>query len=182
MTRTAEDADATPLDTVGEVVDCLYDILSDTATSAFGWALVGDEEMEEAPQAYLQAPPQYVPPYPPDADLYACRKPGDGASLLGLRRGVLPQGECGCCIQCAAAEAVKKPTVHIHIDAKHSRTCVEVNQGGKCWKASADEATVSNGRLILEGDVHGESEDGSTQFTADKIVRDLDGLEIQVGD
>ena len=33
MTRAAEDADATPLDTVGEVVDCLYDILSDTATT-----------------------------------------------------------------------------------------------------------------------------------------------------
>ncbi len=37
LTNAAEDDDATPLDTAGEVVDCLFDILSDTATSAFGW-------------------------------------------------------------------------------------------------------------------------------------------------
>ena len=34
LTNAAEDDDATPLDTAGEVVDCLFDILSDTATSA----------------------------------------------------------------------------------------------------------------------------------------------------
>jgi len=177
MARAAEDTDATPLDTVGEVVDCLYDILSDTATSAFGWAIGADEDEEEAPQAYLQAPPQYAPPSP--AGLReSINQETRPCSVCG---SACPKAEYGC-VQCAAVAAAKKPTLHIRIDAKHSRTCVEVNRGGKCWKASADQVTVSNGHLILEGDVHGESDDGSTQFTADKIVRDLDGLEIQIGD
>ena len=91
MARAAEEADATPLDTVGEVVDCLYDILSDTATSAFGWAIGADEDEEEAPQTYLQAPPQTMPSYP-SARICVPASRADGGTLLDLWHGVLLQG------------------------------------------------------------------------------------------
>lgn len=182
MTRAAEDTDATPLDTVGEVVDCLYDILSDTATSAFGWALGEDDDAEEAPQAYLQTPPQYVPlPPPAQICMPASRVTVQPCSVCGSAS--CPKGECGCCIQCAAAEAAKKQTLHIRIDAIHGRKSFEmVDSDNNHWKGSADRLTMQDGYMVLEGDGRLETCDGSKKVTGDKIHLKVENMEIQIGD
>ena len=78
--------------------------------------------------------------------------------------------------------------MHITIDATHDRKCVEMNDGKKRFKATADRLTVHDDCIQLEGDVRGESCDDSCHdcmvIKADKIVvqHKDEGMKIHIND
>jgi hypothetical protein len=89
---------------------------------------------------------------------------------------------CPAVKQCVAVEAVKKPVRHMRIDAAHGSKCVEISDGDKGWKVTADRITLREGRLDLAGHVHAVSSDGSNEITADTLDLRIADLEIQIGD
>ncbi|HVS38002.1 MAG TPA: LPS export ABC transporter periplasmic protein LptC, partial [Gemmataceae bacterium] len=97
------------------------------------------------------------------------------------------------CTRCSAVEAAKQPTAHVSIDFSHDRKCVEVNNGDKHFKATADHIVMQDDCIRLEGDVRAESCDDSghtTHITTDHLtVNSKDGAmkidgatEIHLGD
>jgi hypothetical protein len=156
-----DDAADSPLDCVSDAIGDLIDTVAEVATSLFG-----DDEVEPVASArptvvaaaplYLQAPP--------------------------LDYGVPAEAPRPAVQQCVAVEAVKKSGVYIRIDDKNKRTTVEMRDGNKCWKASAEQISVVNGELVLEGDVRCESNGDAPVITADSIKVPLAGSEIRVGE
>ena len=154
----------------------------------------------------MQTPPQYVPLPPPaqicmPASQVTVRQQGGAVLAVGAGQICMPasqvtvrpcstcgaascpKGECGCCIQCAAAETAKKQTLHIRIDAIHGRKSFEmVDSDNNHWKGSADRLTMQDGYMVLEGDGRLETFDGSKKVTGDKIHLKMENMEIQIGD
>ncbi len=146
------DAEDSPLDCLGEVVDALMDAASDVAMSLFG-------DDNEVKQAEFTTPAAVAPlPYP-----------------------VLIAAPCPTCQQCVAVEAVKKSVKQIRIDASHGRKSFEIRDGDKGWKGTADRITLRDGYLVMEG-VHTVSSDGEDEITAAKLSVKAADLEIQIGD
>ena len=172
------ESDGCAMDAVGEIVECLCDVLSDAATSAFGWVMESNEEMEPTTPEYLVQPAQYVPP---SASLPVARVVSVEAatSCPACTAASCPQAASGCvqCVGtgCLVISETKQPAVHIGIDTLHHRVVMETTDGIKHYKTSADRITVHDGCLVLEGNVHMESPgvDGSVvEVTGEKIRLD----------
>lgn len=149
-----DDAADSPLDCVSEALGDLIDAVADVATSLFS----DDAEVQQAEfTTPVIAAPRDFP--------------------------VAATAPCPACKRCVAVETVKKSALFIHVDAKDNRTCVEMRDGTKCWKASARQIAIVDGELVLEGNVRCESSGGSPEFTADNIrVPLLAGVDVKVGD
>lgn len=180
VSQARAEEDACPMDAVGEIVDCLYDIVSDAATGAFAWALESNDDEEMAAPVYLQQPPQYVPPSPP---LPVARVVSVEAAPAcpQCTTASCPKAKSDC-VQCAATDANKKSTLYIHMGAGQRRPTLERGEGDNHWTASADKVTVHGGCLMLEGNIHIEVGDGVVECTATTINVKLEDLVIQIGD
>lgn len=152
-----DDADGSALDCIGEVVDDLIETVADVATSLFG-----DDATSEpvAASEYVQMPVCPAPRAYPVA-----------ATAL-----------CPAVKQCVSVEAVKKPVRHLHIAASHGSKYVEISDGDKGWKGTADRITLRDGNLVLEGHVHMASSDGVDEITSEKLSLKVADLEILIGD
>jgi len=165
------------------LVQCINDIMcsvADTASDLFGTDTWSDSVA--TPAEYLQQPPQYYPAAPacPMAREVAGQQascPTTCASCTACTRRA-----DGACTQCSATEEAKPASVHIGIDTLHHRMVVEMCDGKKRFTVSADRITVHDGSLQLEGNIRGESPDGSAAFTADKMTLKIEGVDIHIGE
>jgi hypothetical protein len=148
-----DDADGSALDCVGDVVEDLIDTVADVATSLFGDDAKVEPEVIQIPVA--SAPREFQVP------------------VTAL---------CPAVKQCVAVEPVKKATRRIYIATAHGRKCVEISDGDKGWKGTADKITLRGGDLVLEGHVHVVTSDGSDEITSEKLSLKAADLEIQIGD
>ena len=170
-----EDAEGCGLaDFIGAVQD-LFGLAADTASSMSGLDTPAEPAAQLAGQ-YLQSPPEYCPPPCPAA----CATPCHGC-------GTCPVASAGGgCTQCVAVESAKQPAVQVSIDASNERKCVEMTDGKKHFKATADHLTMHDGCIELQGDVRAESCDDScndcTVIKADRmrVERKDGGLKIDV--
>jgi hypothetical protein len=148
-----DDADGSALDCIGEVVDDLIETVADVATSLFG----DDSEVEPvATPAPVAVAPRAYP--------------------------VAAMASCPAVKQCVAVEAVKKPVRHMRIAASHGSKCVEISDGDKGWKGTADRITLRDGNLVLEGHVQMASSDGGDEITSEKLSLKVADVEILIGD
>jgi hypothetical protein len=148
-----DDAEGSALDCVGDVVEDLIDTVADVATSLFGDDAEVEPEVIQIPVA--SAPREFQVP------------------VTAL---------CPAVKQCVAVEPVKKATRRIYIATAHGRKCVEISDGDKGWKGTADKITLRGGDLVLEGHVHVVTSDGSDEITSEKLSLKAADLEIQIGD
>jgi hypothetical protein len=159
-------------DCIVDVVEDVLDTIADAASGLFATE-TSDEATTLPVDPNLEHPVQYLEsptPLPLPRELAA-------------REATCPNSK-STCVQCTSLEMVKKPTMHIRIEAQNGRQCVEVTDGGKCWKATAERLMVNDGRILLEGDVHAESCGDSLTIHAEKVLLEHkeDGLKIHVGD
>ena len=171
-----KESDESAVVIIADVVEQVFDSIADAASEWFA------PESPAQPQdlrsaTYLENPPQYT----------AQPQPLPLPREMASREGTCPNAG-RTCIQCVAAEVVQKPAMHITIDATHERKCVEMSDGKKHFKATADRLTVHDDCIQLEGDVRGESCDDACHdcmtIKADKILvqRKDEGLKIHIND
>jgi len=146
-------AQGSPLDCLNDAIDDLIDTVADVATSLFGDD--SDIEAVASPTPVAAAPRAYP---------------------------VTAMAPCPAIKQCVAVETVKKPVRHVRIAASHGSKCVEISDGDKGWKGTADRITLRDGNLVLEGHVHMASSDGADEITSEKLSLKVADLEIQIGD
>ena len=131
-----EDPEGYGLSNVVEFIQDCFDLGAETAYSLSGSQSYSDA-VAPASVEYLQNPPQ------------ACQEPITMCPASSGRCCTTP----GTCTQCVAVEPAKQTALHVSIDASHDRKCVEVNDGGRSCKATADHVVLKDGCIELDGNV-----------------------------